>query len=98
MRDLWIERAGLWDQIDAWAEGKHVALKLQEKRTEELPTDQVLKGMQIANRIERLKENIRRTEVSIQTHDKNGKLNLKHKAEKRLEEYKHELAELEGLK
>ena len=54
--------------------------------------------MQIANRIERLKENIRRTEVSIQTHDKNGKLNLKHKAEKRLEEYKHELAELEGLK
>lgn len=98
VHDLWIERAGLWDQIDAWAEGKHVALKLQEKRTEELPTDQVLKGMQIANRIERLKENIRRTEVSISNHDKNGKKNLKQKAEQRLEVYRKELAELEGMK
>lgn len=96
--DLWTERAGLWDQIDAWAEGKHVALKLQEKRTEELPTDQVLKGMQIANRIERLKENIRRTEVSITNHDKNGKMNLKQKAEQRLKVYQKELEELEGMK
>lgn len=96
--DLWTERAGLWDQIDAWAEGKHVALKLQEKRTEELPTDQVLKGMLIANRIERLKENIRRTEVSITNHDKNGKMNLKQKAEQRLKVYQKELEELEGMK
>lgn len=73
-------------------------MKLQEKRTEELPTDQVLKGMQIANRIERLKENIRRTEVSISNHDKNGKKNLKQKAEQRLEVYRKELAELEGMK
>ena len=98
VHDLWIERAGLWDQIDAWAEGKHVALKLQEKRTEDLPTDPVLKGMQIANRIERLKENIRRTEVSIANHDKNGKMNLKQKAEQRLNAYQKELAELEGMK
>lgn len=98
VHDLWTERAGLWNQIDAWAEGKHVKLQVQEKRTEELPADPILKGMQIANRIERLKENIRRTEVSIQAHEKNGKLNLKQKAEKRLEEYKQELAGLEGLK
>lgn len=98
VHSLWVERAGLWDQIDAWAEGKQVKLQVEEKRTEELPADQVLKGMQIANRIERLKENIRRTEVSIQAHDKNGKLNLKQKAEQRLEGYRQELSELEGLK
>ena len=92
---LWIERAGLWDQIDLWAEGKKVELKVEEKRTEELPTDQVIRGMKMANRIERLKENIRRTEVSVINHDKNGKLNLKQKAEQRLEGYKQELAELE---
>lgn len=96
--DLWQERAGLWDHIDAWAEGKQIKLQVPEKRTEELPTDQVLKGMQIANRIERLKENIRRTEVSIANHDKNGKMNLKQKAEQRLNAYQKELAELEGMK
>ena len=93
---LWIERSGLWDQIDAWAEGKKVELKVEEKRTEELPTDQVIRGMQMANRIERLKENIRRTEVSVINHDKNGKLNLKQKAQQRLSEYQKELAELES--
>lgn len=95
---LWIERAGLWDQIDAWAEGKKVELKIEEKRTEELPADQVIRGMQMANRIERLKENIRRTEVSVLNHDKNGKLNLKQKAEQRLSEYCKELATLEAVK
>ena len=96
--ELWTERANLWNQIDAWAEGKQVTLKLQEKRTEELPTDQVMKGMQMANRIERLKENIRRTEVSISNHEKNGKMNMKQKAQQRLEAYQKELAELEGMK
>lgn len=98
VHDLWLERAGLWDQIDAWAEGKKVDLKIEEKRTEELPADQVIRGMQMANRIERLKENIRRTEVSVINHDKNGKLNLKQKAEQRLSEYRTELAELEAVK
>lgn len=98
VHDLWTERAGLWDQIDAWAEGKKVDLKIEEKRTEELPADQVIRGMQMANRIERLKENIRRTEVSVINHDKNGKLNLKQKAEQRLSEYRTELAELEAVK
>lgn len=95
---LWIERAALWDQIDAWAEGKKVELKIEEKRTEELPADQVIRGMQMANRIERLKENIRRTEASVINHDKNGKLNLKQKAEQRLSEYRTELAMLEAVK
>ena len=79
-------------------EGKHVAVKLREKRAGELPTGQGLKVMQTAKRIERLKENIRRTEVSSSNHDKNGKKNLKQKAEQRLEVYRKELAELEGMK
>ena len=88
----------LWDQIDAWAEGKQIQLKTEVQKTEELPADQLLKGMQIANRIERLRENIRRAETSIAQHKKNGKLNLQQKAEQRLADYKRELAELDNLK
>lgn len=98
VHELWSRRAKLWDQIDAWAEGKQIQLKTEVQKTEELPADQLLKGMQIANRIERLRENIRRTETSIAQHEKNGKLNLRQKAEQRLADYKRELAELEGMK
>ena len=96
--ELWTRRAKLWDQIDAWAEGKQIQLKTEVQKTEELPADQLLKGMQIANRIERLRENIRRTETSIAQQEKNGKLNLRQKAEQRLAYYKRELAELDNLK
>lgn len=98
VHELWSRRAKLWDQIDAWAEGKQIQLKTEVQKTEELPADQLLKGMQIANRIERLRENIRRTEISIAQHKKNGKLNLRQKAEQRLADYKRELAELDNLK
>lgn len=98
VHELWSRRAKLWDQIDAWAEGKQIQLKTEVQKTEELPADQLLKGMQIANRIERLRENIRRTETSIAQHKKNGKLNLRQKAEQRLADYKRELAELDNLK
>ena len=98
VHELWTRRAKLWDQIDAWAEGKQIQLKTEVQKTEELPADQLLKGMQIANRIERLRENIRRTETSIAQHEKNGKLNLRQKAEQRLAYYKRELAELDNLK
>ena len=98
VHELWSRRTKLWDQIDAWAEGKQIQLKTEVQKTEELPADQLLKGMQIANRIERLRENIRRTETSIAQHEKNGKLNLRQKAEQRLAYYKRELAELDNLK
>ena len=98
VHELWTRRAKLWDQIDAWAEGKQIQLKTEVQKTEELPADQLLKGMQIANRIERLRENIRRAETSIAQHKKNGKLNLQQKAEQRLADYKRELAELDNLK
>ena len=94
VNDLYTDRAKLWDKLDAWAEGKQVKLDVQEQKTEELQADDVQKGMQIANRIERLKENIRRTEMAITGHVKNGKENLKVKAEQRLEDYRMELDEL----
>ena len=37
-------------------------------------------------------------DVYKRQHDKNGKKNLKQKAEQRLEVYRKELAELEGMK
>lgn len=74
VHELWTRRAKLWDQIDAWAEGKQIQLKTEVQKTEELPADQLLKGMQIANRIERLRENIRRTETSIAQHEKTESL------------------------
>ncbi len=95
--DLWTERSSLWNKIDDWAEGKQISLKLEEKRMDELPTNQVLKGMHLANRIDRLKENIRRSAESIDKHKKNGKENLRLKAESRLSEYQKELAELESV-
>ncbi len=98
VNDLYCERADLWNRLDAWAEGRQVQLDVQEQKTEELPTDDVHKGIQIANRIERLKENIRRTELAITGHAKNGKENLKTKAEQRLADYKKELNELETMK
>ena len=99
VHELWSRRAKLWDQIDAWAEGKQIQLKTEVQKTEELPADQLLKGMQIANRIERLREicpahgnllspNMRKTES----------LTSGEKAEQRLAYYKRELAELDNLK
>lgn len=97
VNELWNERAKLWDMMDAWAEGKQVKLDISLPKTSELPTNDVNKGVQIANRIERLKENIRRTEMSIEGHSKAGKENLKVKAEQRLKDYKLELDELVKL-
>lgn len=95
--ELYSERAALWDRLDAWAEGKHIKLDVQEKKTEDIQTDDIHKGIQIASRIERLKENIRRTELAITGHAKNGKENLRIKAEQRLLDYQRELNGLEKM-
>ena len=57
--------------------------------------DPMVEGMRIACRIERLKENIRRTKQSIDRHERNGKLNYLAKSRQRLGDYERELAELE---
>jgi chromosome segregation ATPase len=87
------ERRSIWDKIDAWAEGKDVMLS--EPKALEYSDDPVVRGMQVGKRIERLKENIKRTENAIKVHTSTKKLNLAEKAKIRLDAYKSELEELE---
>ena len=94
---LWDRRAELWSKMDAWAEGKNVTLDIVEPKMEDLPSDKIQKGALAAQRIERLKENIRRTEKAIEGHEKAGKTALKEKAEQRLADYQKELEELEKM-
>lgn len=97
VNELYMKRDELWKNIDDWAEGKKIELHIEQTKLEELPDNTMLKGMQAANRIERLKENIRRTEKSILNHEAKGKLNLKQNAQDKLNTYKQELAELEKI-
>lgn len=85
------ERRANWDAIDDWSEGKEV--KADEGETKPAyDSDPVLAGMQIARRIDRLKENIKRSQDSAE----NGKSELiRTNAAKRVEAYRAELAELE---
>lgn len=89
------ERRNIWDKIDTWAEGGEILLDAPKENL--YSEDPLAKGMQIANRIERLKENISRTSKSIIGHEKSGKENLKIKAQDRLASYEKELAELEQI-
>lgn len=91
--DLWKERQNLWNLIDGKSDVKEEVSEV----TENVDTPDLIKGVQYANRIERLKENIRRTEVSIEHHEQAGKKNLKFAAEERLKRYKQELKDLMEL-
>lgn len=84
-RDLFQERAKLWNEID-----KEDEVKSEEKEER----NDMQFGVEIQRRIERLKENIRRTAVAAEQHEKSGKLNLKASAEMRLKRYNIELEEL----
>lgn len=96
--ELWMERDEIWKNIDSWAQDKKVELHLEKQPMEAPESNPVLKGIQAANRIERLKENIRRTEKAILEHQKNNKLNLVQKAQEKLIAYNNELDELVKLK
>jgi uncharacterized phage infection (PIP) family protein YhgE len=89
------ERRKLWDEIDAWTEGKDCILEeTKEMSYSDIP---LVKGMQIAKRIERLEENIKRTQQAIEKHIKARKKNLQIKAEDRLAAYQKELVELKEI-
>lgn len=95
--NLWIERDQLWQDLDSWAEGKSVDMKVNIDTPAEDEETELLKGIKVANRIERLKENIHRAEVSIDMHEQNGKKKMKQKAEERLKAYQEELSKLQSL-
>ena len=86
------ERRHNWDKIDDWAEGKDVKIAEPEKVLSD--NDPIIAGMMMANRIIRLKENIKRSQESAAS----GKTELiRTNAAKRVEVYKAELAELENI-
>lgn len=86
------ERRANWDKIDDWAEGKDVKIDEPEKVITD--NDPIIAGMMMANRIIRLKENIKRSQESAAS----GKTELiRTNAAKRVEVYKEELAELENI-
>jgi hypothetical protein len=89
------ERRKLWDDIDAWSHGKDVVL--EETKETEYSEDPLVKGMQVSKRMERLKENIKRSHDAIDKHLKAGKKNLTEKAGKRLAAFEKELSDLESL-
>ena len=89
--DLDDERRLAWDAIDAWSEGKKVEPTLE---ANSFSDDVLAKGMQIARRMERLKENINRAKESAEKADRET---IKESALKRIEKYEKELAELQAL-
>ena len=91
--ELYDRKRELWARMDQWAEQGGVKLELDERAPQ--AEDPMIEGMRIACRIERLKENIRRTRQSIDRHERNGKLNYLARSRQRLGDYERELAELE---
>ncbi|OJU34638.1 MAG: hypothetical protein BGN96_13705 [Bacteroidales bacterium 45-6] len=87
--DLDDERRGNWDGIDNYLESGNLALP--EDRMLIYSEDPVIKGAQIAKRIDRLRENIKKSGDALTKHRKAGKENLVVKAQNRLDTYTEEL-------
>ena len=87
--DLDDERRSNWDGIDNYLESSNLALP--EDRLLVYSEDPVIKGAQIAKRIDRLRENIKKSGDALTKHRKAGKENLVVKAQNRLDTYTEEL-------
>lgn len=87
------ERRDLWGKIDAWAEGKGT-LELEAERPV-FSENTVVRGIEIARRMKRLKENIANSKASAERAEKDGKKTVYANAVARVEKYEAELAELE---
>ena len=89
------ERRAYWDDIDAYL-NEYSSVLAEEKKVE-YSDDPLVRGMQMANRIKRLKENIRRNQESAEAHKANGKPNLEEKALKKVADMTAELEELTNI-
>lgn len=94
--ELWKERRNRWKEIDRWAAETGVTLDLTESKPDD-PNKEQLDEEAIKDRMERLRQNIRRTERSIEMHQKNGKLNYLERSKKRLADFELELNKLEEI-
>lgn len=87
------ERRKLWKQIDDWSEGKG-SLELAEKR----PTfsdNTIVRGIEIARQIKRLKSNITNSRIAAEKAEKEGRKVVQDNALSRIAGYEQELATLE---
>ena len=87
------ERRRLWDEVDEYL-GNSDSVLPEENKTG-YSEDPLLRGMQIANRIKRLKENIKRNQDAAIEHEANEKPNLALKARDNVIRYAQELEELQ---
>lgn len=87
------ERRKLWKQIDAWAEGKG-----ENKLSEPRPTysvNPIVRGIEIARQIKRLKQNIINSRIAAERAEKDGRKVVQQNALDRIVAYETELKELE---
>lgn len=88
------ERRKLWKQIDSWAEGKG-PLQLEEKRPE-FSDNSIVRGIEIARQIKRLKNNIANSKTAAERAKADGKQTVMQNALDRISKYEAELATLEA--
>lgn len=88
------ERRKLWKQIDAWAEGKG-DLQLEEKRPI-FSDNSIVRGIEIARQIKRLKNNIANSIAASERAKQDGKQTVMQNALDRIAKYEAELATLEA--
>lgn len=86
------ERRKLWKEIDNWAEGKTVNLDAERPQFSE---NKVVRGVEIARHIVRLKQNIQNCKGAITRAENDGKETIKQNAVARMANYEAELTELE---
>lgn len=91
--DLDDERRTIWDEIDAFLAGKKSVLTVEKNL--EYSDDPLIRGIQMAKRMERLKENIKRRTDAKKKHEKAKKENLVAKAQQDIEAYTQELKKME---
>ena len=92
------ERAECWKQIDDWSNSTGAKLYLEKFIEEKTPEQTAIKqGVDLVNRIERLKENIKRCEKALLKHKENGKENYAATTELKIKEYQAELDSLNAI-
>ena len=88
------ERRAIWARIDEFAKGNTIEVVVSEEESAVLESGVAL-GIQLAKKIDNLKEKIARNEESIRVNTKNKKPHLAKSAEERLVKYRQELEELQ---
>ena len=89
------ERRKLWDLLDSWKERTGKTLTDEPDRS--YSDNGTVRGLEMARRRKRLKDNIRTTKMSIARFEKNGQTEAMQHAKERLEHYISELDTLERM-